>query len=486
MAKALALNLPKRHDYPVFALSFHKETIALPGKRINFFLFLLIISFLVLSGCSTNSISGRTDGDLERADSDTIQFETDETSDGDATDFAEIESDSSEEIQDNDDGGETASENDVTEDVEQGEIPESDSLTEADRTEEDRSLEQETEKTTEEPEADESVMDGDTDASESFESDTEIETEVEAEMDGDAGCEPSSTIPECVTYSSPASLATFTHQSLMEISGIAVSLKNPGIVWTHNDSGNAAALIAVAFNGDIKATVNLVGAVNTDWEDMALLPCNQEECLYIADIGDNALQRTDYAILRLVEPDLSGQTDGAVINIEAWERFPITYGDGLSHNAEAFAAHPDGSFYIFTKEIERTQVFSALQLDALGVAFLRLGELATGAYIPGYPDDAQPSLVTAADIHRNGNRLLMRTYGIYTTSGDGIREYRLEPCAAFSSVFDVAPRFTPEGADIQGEAIAYDPITGGYLHTSEYYFKVIPFNPVLHRVSCAN
>ena len=145
----------------------------------------------------------------------------------------------------------------------------------------------------------------------------------------------------------------------------------------------------------------------------------------------------------------------------------------------------NGAVYIFSKEISLTNVFKAEFLEESGTEFKFIGSINTGAKVPGYPDIAQPSLVTAADINRNGTRLLLRTYGIYTTDNDGIREYLFSK-GNVEEIFSNTPFFVPEGRDMQGEAIGYDPFTGGYVHVSEYYKQVIDFDPNIWVINCGN
>lgn len=301
----------------------------------------------------------------------------------------------------------------------------------------------------------------------------------------DAGPDDAIPFPACAAYGTPQSSATLTHEDLKEISGVAVSYRNPGIVWTHNDSDSKAALFAIGLDGVIRAQLNLTGATNIDWEAMALMPCGVDECIYIADTGDNSLVRSDYSILVLKEPEIDSALTGQQIDTADWAQFPISYGDG-SHNTEAFAVHPDGGLYLFTKEIGTTAVYKADELVSGATTFARIGEIYTGIEVPGYPAEAQPSLVTAADIHRNGDRLILRMYGIYTTDGDGVYEFAVLPGQPFDSFIDAAKVALPEGADMQGEAISYDPVVGGYLHTSEFINKVIDFNPKLWHIACGN
>ena len=84
---------------------------------------------------------------------------------------------------------------------------------------------------------------------------------------------------------------------LAESSGLAVSRTQPGVYWSHNDSGDGPNLYAIDASGRLLATFQIGGAEARDWEDMASGPCIGDlapagaaappVCLYLADIGDN-------------------------------------------------------------------------------------------------------------------------------------------------------------------------------------------------------
>src|SRR5687767_2251902 len=74
--------------------------------------------------------------------------------------------------------------------------------------------------------------------------------------------------------------------ALPEASGVALSRRSPGLLWSHNDSGEPM-VFAVDTAGVAKGRVRVAGARVTDWEDISVGPCAQGSCLYIADIGDN-------------------------------------------------------------------------------------------------------------------------------------------------------------------------------------------------------
>jgi hypothetical protein len=140
-----------------------------------------------------------------------------------------------------------------------------------------------------------------------------------------------------------------TLPAVPEASGLAVSRTRPGLLWTHNDSGNETDLFAFDPNGTGLGHVQ-VPISTRDWEDLSAAPCppidaargKADECLYIGDIGDNAMSRRSIQVYRVAEPGVSDAQTGRP------DVITLTYPDG-SHNAEAmFVA--GGRVYIVTKD----------------------------------------------------------------------------------------------------------------------------------------
>ena len=52
----------------------------------------------------------------------------------------------------------------------------------------------------------------------------------------------------------------FTSPKITECSGLAVSRKNPGVLWVHNDSGDSARLFAVKEDGTLLGVFRLAQA----------------------------------------------------------------------------------------------------------------------------------------------------------------------------------------------------------------------------------
>jgi hypothetical protein len=99
-------------------------------------------------------------------------------------------------------------------------------------------------------------------------------------------------------------LAQLKNKKLREVSGMASSMNNPGLLWVHNDAGNKAEIYLLDQNLDVKLTCTLAGVENRDWEDIAIGPGpdSGRHYIYVGDIGDNDGQRRHKFVYRIEEP----------------------------------------------------------------------------------------------------------------------------------------------------------------------------------------
>ena len=177
---------------------------------------------------------------------------------------------------------------------------------------------------------------------------------------------------------------TLTDPTLTESSGLAVSATHPGVLWTHNDGGSVAQVLAVDRHGSTVAAVTLAGIDPYDPE--ALAPGTDDQgrpALFLGDVGDNLRQRPDVSVFRFREP-----TRLADATVPArWYRF--TYPDG-PHDAEALLVDADGRIMVATKEFSGAALYQApreLVTEAHGTNVLtRLAGVPAlvtdGAYLP--------------------------------------------------------------------------------------------------------
>ncbi len=262
----------------------------------------------------------------------------------------------------------------------------------------------------------------------------------------------------CLRYAQPEEVGT-TPPALPELSGLAASRRHPEVFWAHNDSNSALELFAIRASGEVLARFTLTGPTAPDVEDVAVGPCGDGSCVFLADIGDNLRERQSVQLIRIPEPE--ELTDGT-LPVEA---FPFRYPEG-PRDAEALIVDAQGVPWVITKlgsSLGEVYRLEGLQSGTTLVA-AKVGEL----HAPHHRDRA----TTAADLHPEGERLLLRTYG-------RVWELRRAGSTRIEDLLAVEPTEVPAGSQIQGEAIAFTAEGDGYLLGSE------GAGAALLRVTCA-
>jgi hypothetical protein len=286
-----------------------------------------------------------------------------------------------------------------------------------------------------------------------------------APADG-AGAEPA---PEpCTAYGETRQTGVIHDAALDEISGVAASRRNPGVLWVMEDHAGPNEVTAIDDAGNELGRLVLLGVENHDWEDVAVGTCGATTCLFVGDIGDNDHDRTWHGVLRVEEPEVS-LTGGFSAELTP-EVFPYVFPDGGHWDSEALAVQPDGLPVLFTKEYdtEHATAYAFPVLDSTQtVTLTERSRFETGA-----PGEGGVAATTAADLWPDGSRLIVRTYGHiweFTLTELGLDE--LEEAAR-------AELYT--GSERQGEAIGYDPFIRGYYTLSE------DVNPPIFRTECGD
>jgi len=264
--------------------------------------------------------------------------------------------------------------------------------------------------------------------------------------------------------------------ALVEASGIVASRAHPGILYSHNDSGDTARVIAFDDQGTLVAQLDITGATATDWEDIAIGPCPTGSCIYVGDIGDNGTSRVTKTVYRFPEPNLMPGQAPTTIAVSGVEAFPFTYPVGIDrfHNAETLLVHPtSGEMYVVTKEnVGTPSVVFEFPLPLTPGTSATLTKLAT---LP-FPSGADPD-VSGGDIDPCGSSVLLRV--------GSVRAYVLLPAVGggFDTAF-TAPgplaqiRTVPLANEANGEAITWNATGTGYFTVGEGN------NSVLHYVAC--
>ena len=247
-----------------------------------------------------------------------------------------------------------------------------------------------------------------------------------------------------VRYGTPVLLGTLSDQRIVESSGLAAARRNPGLLWTHNDSGDGPVIYAIGPDGQTQGLIRVLDAEAIDWEDMAGFHLDGRDYLLIADVGDNH-RRRKHCTLYLVPEPLATDTQATPAAIV---RF--TYEDG-PRDCEAVAVDgTDGKIYLVEKKIAGEAGVYELELPREAGALLTARRIATVAI----------GAVTAMDISHDGRRAVLGTYGPAYEFYRGHDE-------DWPRAFGRAPRRLPMPPRRQGESICYSADGSAIYLTSE-------------------
>lgn len=206
-------------------------------------------------------------------------------------------------------------------------------------------------------------------------------------------------------------LGTLT-PDLDESSGVAVSRRYEGVVWSHND-GSENSLFAIRPDGTLLNEVEIDVEASEDWEDIALGPCpaghgeRASDCLYIGDIGDNDAERESMAVVVIQEPDPSTESAVPVLGT-----IRFRYPDGPA-DTEALAVSPRGEILLVTKGTDGSGRLYRL------VASLEGAGIQDAALIGPLPTATarNEDWITGAAISPDGRTLAIRNHhAVYLTA----------------------------------------------------------------------
>jgi hypothetical protein len=222
---------------------------------------------------------------------------------------------------------------------------------------------------------------------------------------------------------------TIRDPRVAESSGLAASQSHPGVVYTHNDSGDAARVFAVGPDGRVLATLRLAGVQARDWE--AIAPGRDERgrpALFVGDIGDNRGTWPSVAVYRISEPaTLRDATVRA-------RRYRLRYPGG-PRNAEALLVDPRSNrLFVASKDPVGGGLYEApAELRSDGVNLLRRVA-------------AVPPWITDGAFAPDGRTFVLRGYldaYVYTASGRRIDSFSLPAQEQGESI-----TYTRDGRDL--------------------------------------
>ena len=262
----------------------------------------------------------------------------------------------------------------------------------------------------------------------------------------------------CPEYGQPETLGTVTSILLAEVSGLAVSELNEGVIWAHNDSGDEARVYAMDPLGRLLAVWRFPEVEAIDCEDMAIGPWGDRGTshLFLADIGDNARTRDRVRIYIAPEPHVERVSDPGECLLGSVEILEAVYPDG-PHDAETLLVDPlTGELYLLTKGWTEASVY---RIPSGKDDRPSPGVMEAVARIPF-------ALATGGDVSSDGTQVLVRGYWSVMLWSRSARQ-------PLWTAFHESGCALPFAIEPQGEAIAFLPCGTAYITLSEGHGEAI-------------
>lgn len=255
-------------------------------------------------------------------------------------------------------------------------------------------------------------------------------------------------------FTGPQPLGELDNKAIDEASGIVASHRHTGFLYTHNDSGGDPEVFIIDTLGRYHGTIRLEGAVNKDWEDIAVGPGKDPNStyIYLGDIGDNDAKRQKIQVYRFSEPS---EIPVGEVRVEA-QKLTLTYPDG-PRDAETLMVDPwTGDLFILSKR-DTSNTLYRVTVDQLDKAEAVLEKIM----------DIPVTMAVGGDISANGGQILIKNYwAVYyweRSDGQSVPE-------ALSS----KPFLLPYKPEPQGEAIGFSASGDRYYTLSEVRFGIKP------------
>lgn len=257
----------------------------------------------------------------------------------------------------------------------------------------------------------------------------------------------------CGEQAGTVAVGKLTDPALKEASGLASSIDQADLLWSHNDSGDEARLFALSKSGKARGQLHLDGVTAIDLEDLALgRDAAGTSYLYVGDIGDNLRARSTVGIYRVREPVLSATSTDIHATPEV---MTFTYADGVAHDAETLLLDPRSSeLYVVTKDKSAGKLF-------------RVGPFVAGTVVAKEVGTVAVDTATGGSFAPDGSSVIVRDY-----SGTAKR-WPIGKTQSLADAVKDSPCDVSVGLELQGEAICFDTDSKRIFTTSEGAFSAL-------------
>ena len=223
---------------------------------------------------------------------------------------------------------------------------------------------------------------------------------------------PTRNAPQAVR-TEPFVTGTFDLDVVGEASGVAVSVRTPGVVYVLDDGPGTTGVLAMHTATGTATTVTVEGLEGRDTEGLAIGACGPRDdrsCLYLGDIGNNQGAWQSVQVWRVREPDL--RDAGGEVTVRG-DVATFTY-PGTPTNAEALLVEA-GRPYLVTKPPPPAPGERAAAPRLLGARAFADGRLRDHGALPlplptagGLAAAVVGNVVTGGELA--GGQVVLRTY----------------------------------------------------------------------------
>jgi hypothetical protein len=254
--------------------------------------------------------------------------------------------------------------------------------------------------------------------------------------------------PNGSDFSIGEKLKRLNNNQIKEASGIAASFRNPGMLWTHNDSGNDAEIFLLDTALNVKLNVKFPNLTNRDWEDIAIGPGPDpaKSYVYIGEIGDNFAQYQDKKIYRFEEPLAGGDP---IMSIDSVDVITTQLPRARKDTETLMIDSNTRDLYIVSKR-ENPVVVYKIKYPYPTDSTVTADSITTIPY----------GQICGGDISGDGKEILLKNY-------QNIFYWKVKDNEKIEDAFKRKPIILPYEEEPQGEAVTFARDGSGYYTLSE-------------------
>ncbi|XP_062595957.1 uncharacterized protein LOC134257346 [Saccostrea cucullata] len=194
-------------------------------------------------------------------------------------------------------------------------------------------------------------------------------------------------------------VARVIFEDLTDASGLAASRKFKNVLYTHNDGNGGPYIYAInATSGALIASLRIANAKNHDWEDIAVGPCGNSSCIYIADSGKKHSTPKN-TIYRVLEPDFIIRNMDQVLPLDSTARYTWS-----EKESGTLMVDPKGEVYLIGYICSGRGMISNLPKSAWGSP--NPVNIDSSQFLPIHTDHNDP---VSGDISMDGSELLIKS-----------------------------------------------------------------------------